>query len=98
MSNMGEMGDSFPQPESMRDKRTPMNVHGDPMPQMFVHDNNRGFHEPTQMKGKVFQNPEEIFNNPGKSNHGAIYDSGTYSNGVPIENDLIVSRGPFNRY
>lgn len=69
---------------------------GDPFPEVMVHDNNRGMH-PAQMKGKVFQALDEIYNNPGKSHNGAIYDSGTYTNGVPVRDDEIVEHGPFNR-
>jgi hypothetical protein len=68
----------------------------DPSPR-GVGDRNRG-NNPPQMKNKVFQNPNEIFNQPGKSNHGAIYSSGTDVQGVPKEHDPIVNRGPFNSY
>jgi hypothetical protein len=63
-----------------------------------VGDNNRPRDVTPQMKNKVFQNAEEIFNQPGKSNHGAIYISGTHVNGVPDDNDRIVSYGPFRTY
>lgn len=56
---------------------------GDPIPYGEVYDRNRGHHRPVQSKGKVWQSPWEIYNNPGKSNHGAIYDSGTDEEGIP---------------
>lgn len=71
---------------------------GNPRPQMSPFDNNRGVNTPLQGSNKVFQNPEEIFNNPGKSNHGVIYDSGTDERGVPKTHDPIVQNGPFNKY
>ncbi len=63
-----------------------------------VGDNNRPKDVTPQMKNKVFQNLDEIYNNPVKSNHGAIYDSGTNVNGIPNNMDRIVNRGPFNSY
>lgn len=50
---------------------------GDPVPYMGVHDNNRGYHRPLQAKNKIFQSPEERFNNPVTSNTGVTYDSGS---------------------
>lgn len=47
----------------------------DPRPQGVVHDNNRGPYDANkQMKNKVFQAYQEIYNNPVRAHNGAIFD------------------------
>jgi len=70
---------------------------GDPLPR-GAGDQNRGYHVPKQTKDKIFQNLDEIYNDPTKSNHGAIYDSGTDVRGIPNNMDSVVRNGPFKNY
>jgi hypothetical protein len=51
----------FPQPVN-RKEPVERRENGDPMPR-GAGDNNRGYHVPEQVKGKIFQNLEEQYNN-----------------------------------
>lgn len=74
---MGVLQDEVIYTSQPVDRHEPMPTHGDyydPRPQMMVHDNNRGYHDPKQGKGKLFQNPEEMRNNGQPPVHEEPYD------------------------
>lgn len=57
---------------------------GDPKPAGMVHDNNRAPHHMPQMKGKIFQQLQEVYNNPVRSTHGVVYDDGISGHNGPF--------------
>jgi hypothetical protein len=54
--------------------RTDAGSENAPKPKGMVHDNNRPRDVLPQMKNKVFQSLDEIYNNPVQSHSGAIYN------------------------
>jgi hypothetical protein len=72
-------------------QRTDAGSENAPKPKGMVHDNNRPRDVPPQVKNKVFQSLDEIYNNPVRSHNGAIFDESSLS--VPFN---INGGGKFN--
>jgi hypothetical protein len=60
-------------------RRTEAGNENAPKPKGMVHDNNRPTDVPPQVKNKVFQSLDEIYNNPVRSHNGAIFDEASFS-------------------